>query len=74
MLERLCAESFGRHAVPREEKTALFVRCVVALAAVAFALPPAGQTWPVKSIRLIVNFPAGGTTDQMALGVRSALI
>ena len=33
---------------------------------VAFALPAAGQAWPVKPIRLIVNFPAGGTTDQMA--------
>ncbi len=31
------------------------------------ATPPArAQAWPAKPIRLIVNFPAGGTTDLMA--------
>jgi tripartite-type tricarboxylate transporter receptor subunit TctC len=43
-----------------------FVRCLIALIAIACAPLAAGQAWPVKPIRLIVNFPAGGTTDQMA--------
>jgi tripartite-type tricarboxylate transporter receptor subunit TctC len=43
------------------------VRCLIA-AAFAFAFAPLAwaQAWPVKPIRLIVNFPAGGTTDLMA--------
>ena len=45
---------------------ALFVRCLIAAVALAVAPLAAGQAWPVKPIRLIVNFPAGGTTDQMA--------
>ncbi len=52
---------------------ALLTRCVVcAMHAIAgaavFAFAPlaSGQTWPTKPVRLIVNFPAGGTTDLMA--------
>jgi len=42
-------------------------RCLIAAAfAVMFAPLAWAQAWPVKPIRLIVNFPAGGTTDLMA--------
>ncbi len=55
---------------------ALLTRCVVcaihviagatALALISFSPPASAQAWPTKPIRLIVNFPAGGTTDLMA--------
>ena len=42
-------------------------RFVIATAlALPFAQHAWPQAWPVKPIRLIVNFPAGGTTDLMA--------
>jgi tripartite-type tricarboxylate transporter receptor subunit TctC len=51
----------------------LLTRCVFHAIAVTAALvylswSPLGnaQSWPAKPIRLIVNFPAGGTTDLMA--------
>lgn len=46
---------------------ALLVRCffVVAIALV-FSPHARAQAWPAKPVRLIVNFPAGGTTDLMA--------
>ena len=55
----------------------LLTRCLIAVASlqvVLCALPAgaqttsagSGQAWPSKPIRLIVNFPAGGTTDLMA--------
>ena len=40
----------------------LLVRCLIA-AAFAFAPPAWAQAWPVKSIRLIVNFPPGSGPD-----------
>jgi tripartite-type tricarboxylate transporter receptor subunit TctC len=44
-----------------------FARCLIA-AVLAFGIMPLAwaQAWPAKPIRLIVNFPAGGTTDLMA--------
>jgi tripartite-type tricarboxylate transporter receptor subunit TctC len=51
----------------------LLARCVVctlhmiaASVALTFSSLTGAQAWPAKPIRLIVNFPAGGTTDLMA--------
>jgi tripartite-type tricarboxylate transporter receptor subunit TctC len=43
----------------------LLARCLIA-AAFAFAPLAWAQTWPVKPIRLIVNFPAGSGPDVLA--------
>src|SRR5450759_1337869 len=44
-----------------------FARCLIA-AACAFAFAPLAwaQAWPVKVIRLVVNFPAGSPVDVIA--------
>ena len=42
------------------------LRMIAAAAALTFASLASAQAWPAKPIRLIVNFPAGGTTDLMA--------
>ncbi|HEX6006869.1 MAG TPA: tripartite tricarboxylate transporter substrate binding protein [Burkholderiales bacterium] len=52
-------------------------RCIISLVltlTASFACFAAAPPWPTKPIRLVVNFPPGGTTDQMAraLGPRLA--
>jgi tripartite-type tricarboxylate transporter receptor subunit TctC len=58
------------------------VRCIIGAAcALAFALPAPveaqSRAWPSKSIRMVVNFAAGGSTDviarSMAQGLAAAL-
>lgn len=44
-----------------------------ALACTLAAAPAFGQSWPAKPIRLVVGFPAGGTTDVMARVVAAPL-
>ena len=48
------------------------VRCVLAVLAVglcgtlSMAFPAGAQSWPPKTIRIIIPFPPGGTTDLIA--------
>jgi tripartite-type tricarboxylate transporter receptor subunit TctC len=44
----------------------LLARFLVVVLGVACASPAFAQAWPSKAIRVVVNFPAGGTTDMMA--------
>ncbi len=49
-----------------EEIMLSIVRLLVVLCFSVFALCAQAQPWPAKTIRVVVNFPAGGTTDMMA--------
>src|SRR6476619_6747627 len=48
------------------------MRCVLAVLAIglcgtlSMALPAGAQSWPPKTMRIIVPFPPGGTTDLIA--------
>ncbi len=44
----------------------LLACCLVTATAFGFASLAGAQAWPVKSIRLVVNFPPGGATDVIA--------
>ena len=40
--------------------------CVLAAFSASFALPAVAQeNWPTKPLRLIIPFPAGGSSDQL---------
>ena len=49
----------------------MFKRYAVLLAmfSVLCAAPAASQTWPAKSIRIVVPFAAGGTSDSLARAI-----
>lgn len=50
------------------------IRCVIAVACAFASAPPAwSQAWPSKSIRLVVNFAAGGSTDVTARAMAQKL-
>ena len=48
------------------------IRCLLG-AALAFSPLASGQTWPTKSVRLVVNFAAGGSTDVIARSMAQKL-
>jgi len=44
-----------------------------AASALAFVPPTSAQAWPTKSVRLVVNFAAGGSTDVIARSMAQKL-
>ena len=50
----------------------LFARALAALAACA-ALAAGAQEWPARAVTLVVPFPPGGTTDQIARHIQQPL-
>src|ERR1044072_5743058 len=78
------SRAFSRSARSRPERTMIHRRSVLkALAALpGFAVPALAQSSPDRSIKLIVPYPAGGSTDvgarvvaeQMAKGLGQAIV
>lgn len=52
---------------------ALTALCAVALAVAALAPSAWGQTYPAKAIRIVVPFPAGGTSDILSRAIGQKL-
>jgi tripartite-type tricarboxylate transporter receptor subunit TctC len=52
---------------------ALIALCAVALAVAALAPSAWGQTYPAKAIRIVVPFPAGGTSDILSRAIGQKL-
>jgi tripartite-type tricarboxylate transporter receptor subunit TctC len=48
-------------------------RAALALPLAALAAPARAQSWPTRPIRLIIGFPAGGSTDLVGRAVAEAL-
>jgi tripartite-type tricarboxylate transporter receptor subunit TctC len=51
----------------------VFAAMALAIGMYSIAETPRAQEWPSKTIRIIVPFPAGGTTDQIARRVQPLL-
>ena len=49
------------------------LRGLAALAVATASLAAHGQTWPTQTVKLVVPFPPGGTTDQIARHVQQPL-
>src|SRR5262249_33844588 len=61
--------------LPREEPMRRSVRMLILLACACFAASPAPaqQTYPTRSVRIVVAFPAGGATDVITRAVGQRL-
>ena len=51
----------------------MFMRGIAALAMAAAACLASAQEWPTQSIKIVVPFPPGGTTDQIARHIQQPL-
>ena len=51
-------------------RVAVLAACALGLSASAFAQ---GTAWPQKPITLVVGYPAGGSTDQLARAIQKPM-
>src|SRR5688572_21978622 len=56
-----------------ERRIPMILKRLLAAAAVAAILPAAAQEFPTKTVRIVVSFTAGGTTDVIARQIASRL-